>query len=335
VTQLINYQRCPRQYYFDRVLRLPSADELSVWNNAEVPEPPANLTATLKGAVIHRFCERYSSDVDVEVCLRQSFDEVVRLRQAELADRLVEIEPIVAVKDLLPLAKNYLTSDVFRRVEAARKMADEDLLSRPLEGAGLWSELSFRLRRPLGVLSGAIDKLLITGSDKGDWEVEIIDFKTNRIVIPPPAPVTHTETPPSKSRSGQFAFDFERAAAAPVATLAPEATLPDAVLSVAKDYQLQMQSYALAVRELLPSLANARIRVTLHFLEPNLEFQLSEDLVEARECERVIDAAMLRIISSAEPGDFPVVTAPHCRMCNFLRVCSAGREWLKNQEQEH
>ena len=26
VTQLINYQRCPRQYYFDRVLQLPSAD---------------------------------------------------------------------------------------------------------------------------------------------------------------------------------------------------------------------------------------------------------------------------------------------------------------------
>src|ERR1041384_2781837 len=38
VTQLINYQRCPRQYYFDRVLRVPSADELSVWNNADAPE---------------------------------------------------------------------------------------------------------------------------------------------------------------------------------------------------------------------------------------------------------------------------------------------------------
>ena len=37
-------------------------DELAVWNNAEAPEPPANLTATLKGAVIHRFCECYNSD---------------------------------------------------------------------------------------------------------------------------------------------------------------------------------------------------------------------------------------------------------------------------------
>jgi hypothetical protein len=90
-----------------------------------------------------------------------------------------------------------------------------------------------------------------------------------------------------------------------------------------------MQSYALAVRELLPFLSDARVRVTLHFLEPNLEFQLSEDLLEANECERVIDEAMLRIISSAEPREFPVIPAPHCRMCNFLRVCTAGREWIK------
>src|SRR4030095_12416556 len=183
VTQLINYQRCPRQYYFDRVLRLPSSDELSVWNNAEAPEPPANLTATLKGAVIHRFCERYSSSQSVEECLRNSFAEVVRLRQAEFADRLVEIDPEAAVKDLLPLAQNYLDSDVFQRVEAARSEATDHVLPKPIDGTGLWSELSFRLRRPTGVLSGAIDKLLITHSDDGAWEVEIIDFKTNRISI--------------------------------------------------------------------------------------------------------------------------------------------------------
>src|SRR5262249_42606624 len=117
VTQLINYQRCARQFYFDRVLQLPTADELAVWNNAEAPEPPANLTATLKGAVIHRFCERYAPDQNPEECLRRSFDEVIRLRQAELADRLVEIDTDAGTKDLLPLALNYLQSDVFSRVE--------------------------------------------------------------------------------------------------------------------------------------------------------------------------------------------------------------------------
>ena len=358
VTQLINYQRCPRQYYFDRVLRLPSSDELSVWNNAEAPEPPANLTATLKGAVIHRFCERYSVDQNVEECLRNSFDEVVRMRQAQLADRLVEIDAEAAVKDLLPLTKNYLESDVFRRVEAARDSSTSEVIAKPVDGIGLWSELSFRLRRPLGVLSGAIDKLLITRAADGNCDVEIIDFKTNRIFIPAGTSLS-TEMPPSHSSIedqpaiahqnsqghgrtrkrnqpstgglGQFAFDFETTTVVPVQTVEAEITIPDVVRMAARDYQLQMQSYALAVRELLPSLKDARIRVTLHFLDPNVEFQLSEESLEASACEQVIDEAMLRIISSADPGDFPVMPAIHCRMCNFLRVCGAGREWIGRQ----
>jgi len=124
VTQLINYQRCPRQYYFDRVLQLPAADQMAVWNNAEAPEPPANLTATLKGSVIHRFCERYTPDQSAEECLRTSFDEVLRLRQAQLADRFVEIDYEAAIRQLMPLARNYLASDVFKRVESAPKIDD-------------------------------------------------------------------------------------------------------------------------------------------------------------------------------------------------------------------
>src|SRR5688572_1233323 len=154
VTQLINYQRCPRQYYFERVLRVPAADELAIWNNAEAPEPPSNINATLKGAVIHRFCERYSPDHESEELLRQCFAEVLRLRQAQLADRVDEINVEAAIKDLLPLAQNYLASDAFRRIESARKVS----AIRPSGEPGLWSELSFRLRRPLGILSGIIDK---------------------------------------------------------------------------------------------------------------------------------------------------------------------------------
>jgi len=346
VTQLINYQRCPRQYYFDRVLRLPSADEQSVWNNAEAPEPPANLTATLKGAVIHRFCERYDSNTTVEDCLRESFAEVVRLRQAEFADRLVEINPDAAVKDLLPLAQNYLNSEVFRRVETARAFATEAVSSKPIDRAGLWSELSFRLRRPAGVLSGAIDKLLITRSDDGTWDVEIVDFKTNRIsigqrsVLRSGEPVAQNISADGRSSKGgsdstsvaaQFAFDFESTPPPPIVAAAAEDATLTALVRAAHDYQLQMQSYALAVRELLPALDNARVRVTLHFLEPNVEFQLGDELLDPAACERVIDEAMLQIICSSEPTQFPVMPAPHCRMCNFLRVCSAGREWIRQK----
>jgi ATP-dependent helicase/nuclease subunit A len=315
VTQLINYRRCPRQYYFDRVLQLPSRDEMAVWNDADAPEPPANLTATLKGAVIHRFCERYTPDQSPEECLRNSFDEVVRLRQAQLADRLVEINAEAAIKDLLPLARNYLASDVFKRVEAVPKMADQN--AAPAGQAGLWSEVGFRLRRPLGILFGIIDKLLIAPSENGDVEIEIIDFKTNRITGTAPKEPTAPRVAP---RNTQFAFDFE----------SPAKT--EAVHTAAEDYELQMQAYALAVRELLPSLDDRKLRVTLHFLEPNIEVHLVEELLEPSHCKQAIDEAMQRTIYSSDPADFPVKTAPHCRMCNFLSVCNAGKEWVRENQ---
>jgi len=288
------------------VLQLPSSDELAVWNNADAPEPPGNLTATLKGAVIHRFCERYTAGQNVEESLRESFEEIVRLRQAQLADRLIEINFDAAIKDLLPLAKNYLASDVFKRVEAAPKV---DNALHPSGQTGLWSEVSFRLRRPLGILFGVIDKLLITGS-----VIEIFDFKTNRI-IPPKAP------PPEPPKENQFSFDFEETES--------NTSMTTALRTASEDYELQMQSYALAVRELLPTLSNVELRVTLQFLEPNVEVHLAGELLEPAACEVAIDDAMQRIISSSDPVDFPVKPAAHCRTCNFLSLCSAGKEFVR------
>jgi len=325
VTQLINYQRCARQYYFERVLQLPSLDELAVWNNAEAPEPPANLTATLKGAVIHRFCERYTPDQNVDECLRISFDEVVRSRQAELADRLVEIDTSAAIKELLPLAKNYLTSDVFQRVERARAAAAPNGTG-PFGDRGVWSELSFRLRRPLGLVSGAIDKLLVTKLEYGSYEAEIIDFKTNRVRATQKTPTI--EDPSRKdpgSRFAQFAFDFDTA---PKNITTFVESFDEPLRIAAQDYQLQMQAYALALRELVPSLKDSRIQVTLHFLEPNLQFHLSNELLETSTCEEAIDDAILAIIAAQKPSEFPVKPAQHCQTCNFLRICVAGREYL-------
>jgi hypothetical protein len=369
---LINYQRCPRQYYFDRVLHAPAPDALAVWNNAEAPEPPANLTATLKGAVIHRFCETYAAGDDPEERLRKSFAEVMRSRQAELADRLIEINVDEAIAELLPLGKNYLSSAVFERVERARAALTEPvqaLLSGPRGQVGLWSELSFRLRRPLGVLSGAIDKLLITPTTRGGgFEVEIIDFKTNRLSrrestssLGPRAPspassnmssrgTVKSESPrnvafhesgrgargPSK-RVEQFAFDFDAPAEKPSAAIpdsSVDAPVDERVAVAARDYQLQMQAYALAVRELVPALPEgSKIISTLHFLEPNVEFHLAADLLSPDACRRAIDEAMLKIVSSGEPGEYPVHTATHCRMCNFLGICNAGRAYVRSMRQ--
>jgi ATP-dependent helicase/nuclease subunit A len=370
VTQLINYQRCPRQYYFDRVLHAPAPDALAVWNNAEAPEPPANLTATLKGAVIHRFCETYAAGDDPEERLRKSFADVMRSRQAELADRLIEINVDEAIAELLPLGKNYLSSAVFERVERARAaLSARALGSGPRGEAGLWSELSFRLRRPLGVLSGAIDKLLITPTTRGgDFEVEIIDFKTNRLSrrestssLGPRAPSPASsnmfapggvdsdhavksavrpggrERPRSKYEVEQFAFDFDAPAKKPSAAISDssvDASVDERVAVAATDYQLQMQAYALAVRELVPALPEgSKIISTLHFLEPNVEFHLTADQLSPEACRRAIDEAMLKIVSSGEPGEFPVHTATHCRMCNFLGICNAGRAYVRSMRQ--
>lgn len=358
VTQLINYQRCPRQYYFDRILHLPSTDQMAVWNDAEAPEPPANLTATLKGAVIHRFCETYSTGESLEAVLQRSFDDVVRNRQTELADRLVEINSEAAIVDLVPLAQNYLLSGVYERVERARAIlaetnngvAGDAIYPRGYPAnrveAGLWSELGFRLRRPLGVLTGAIDKLLITPAASGKgFDVEIVDFKTNRlrgeraVPEPPSLVVEHSSTTAggnvsaggarSASRANQIAFDFNGAAATAQNAFVAEDSIDEQVRAAASDYQLQMQAYALAVSQLIPSLRDdAPIISTLHFLDPNREFHFTHEQLSPGSCASAIDGAMIEIVASFEPQDFPVRPATHCRMCSFQRICPAGIEWL-------
>ena len=310
VTQLINYRRCPRQYYFDRVLHAPTGEESAVWNDAEAPEPPANLNATLRGAVIHRFCEKYV-DGDPLECLRSSLDDVLRLREAELGDRVAELDRERAVQDLEPLARNYLSSNVRERIESARRAGEGR------EGLGVLSEQRFRLRRPLGILTGTIDKLLVWEDGNG-LSVEIIDFKTNRFRFK-----TFTDQKPfvrKRKGEGQLSFGF----------LAPE---PDEdhlvqaeVNAAAADYELQMQSYALAAHELI-SKAD-RIQVTLHFLDPNLEKRLPRSLLERDACASAIDETMLAIVSSNSPESFEVRPADHCRVCSFQDLCGAGRKWL-------
>jgi len=95
-----------------------------------------------------------------------------------------------------------------------------------------------------------------------------------------------------------------------------------------------MQAYALAVRELLPSTIRDRVRieVTLHFLDPNIEYNLPAEFARHRTCARAIDGAMGELISARNPDNFPVSPARHCRMCNFLELCAGGRQWLDQQK---
>jgi ATP-dependent helicase/nuclease subunit A len=310
VTQLLNYRRCPRQYYFDRVLQTPQEDQVAVWNDADAPEPPANLTATLKGAVIHRLCETYSEGDDLHARLKSSFEEVLRQRAAQLSERLVEIDPEKAVHDLLPLARNYVSSSVRERIEAARTDGQSALGIQHVP-LGVTSELRFRLRRPLGLVTGTIDKLLIYPSLAG-VSAEIIDFKTNRFRA--------REESSRTSEREQLAFAFASSSREEGSPIQAEV---DAAVG---DYRLQMQAYALAVRELIPSVG--RVKVTLHFLHPNVEAGLPDSLLEREAAARAIDEAMAELVSSYGPENFPTRPAGHCRVCNFLDLCLPGRRWL-------
>jgi hypothetical protein len=311
--------------------------------------------------------------------LRTSFNDVVSQRLAEFAGRPFEINPDQAVVDLLPLAQNYLKSEVFQRVSHASRVNaadDESAIRHPQSEPGLWSELRFRLRRPLGILTGTIDKLLITPSLNGEGvDVEIIDFKTNRFRSPSaanarqlqtaavaaaPVPARASARPNAelKSQPGQALFDFDavehKASAGAVTTevpLQPEPSIMDQAETIAHDYQLQMQSYALALRELLvrtgsgsdrvkdaplkEALKINSLRATLHFIDPNIEISLPAALLDQESCTQAIDDAMLSISTldgTVEADLFPPMPATHCRICNFLELCPAGRDWLNHRE---
>ena len=103
--------------------------------------------------------------------------------------------------------------------------------------------------------------------------------------------------------------------------------------NTARDYRLQMQSYALALRELLaPEIKINSLRATLHFIDPNIESALSDELLEKQTCARAIDDAMETIAAldgTLKAELFPPAPAAHCRICNFLELCPAGREWVR------
>jgi hypothetical protein len=188
---------------------------------------------------------------------------------------------------------------------------------------------------------------LITPSGEG-IDVEIIDFKTNRFPrgadrVKRKKAATSAVVPTSQIIApvprGQTAFDFEAAAADSIAVAEPfvDESLDTQIESVARDYRLQMQAYALAFRELLPRTVRINsMRVTLHFIQPNVEKTLAPELLGEEACARAVDEAMSELVSldgTIDAENFPALTSSHCRTCSFVDFCSAGQEWiLQNRE---
>jgi hypothetical protein len=327
----VNYQRCPRQYFFERLVYAPNVEEMAVWNDADAPEPPANLTATFRGAVIHRFCEQYREGSSLDETLRCSFEEVLHHRRAEIGDRMAEIDPNRALKELRPFAENYLSSGVRDRIENARAehSSSADVFQKSEDFAflaqspvpGVYSEQRFRLRLPRGVVTGTIDKLLVTGKPGSDLTAEIIDFKTNRfnprVDSLAPKPALKYKSKQASDSTPQLAFDFDQKA---------DVTFDSEVASSVSDYQLQMQAYALAVRRLTSGVEH--LKVTLHFLDPNLEVTLPDQLLREEACIAAVEETIETLSDRDAPGDFPPAPAAHCQNCRYLELCPPGRAWL-------
>jgi hypothetical protein len=96
-----------------------------------------------------------------------------------------------------------------------------------------------------------------------------------------------------------------------------------------------MQAYALALRELFRSDAVKvnSLRATLHFLDPNLEISVDAALLEPTVCAKAIDEAMQQIAildGTLDADQFPPEPATHCRICNFVDLCPAGKNFMRS-----
>ncbi|MBI4747945.1 MAG: UvrD-helicase domain-containing protein [Acidobacteria bacterium] len=288
VTQLVNYLNCPRQYYFARFLQMPDM-ELKAGSgradDAEAREGRARLSPTLRGTIVHRFCELFREGDDLFDTLRQALEDIRQTRVDEWADELAFIDDEEALKDLWPLAKNYVYSALHQKVEERWQAGLSPEAERnPALHPFVKSEMSFALRTDAAMILGSVDKLLISEHQDG-LHVHVIDFKTNTLW---------------KSRAG---YDTE---------LAEKAAM----------YRIQMQAYSLAAWWLLPNVK--RVEATLHFLHPNLEYHFPADQLSEDACHRAVlnVAKKIRNVRVMESTQFEANPGARCLNCRFAEVCT-------------
>lgn len=176
-TSLQNFVNCPRQFYFSRLLRVPTLESAGR-DAAEDVDPSSTMTASLRGLVIHRLCETYQADAPLEDQILKSLHDVLSQRGEAYSDLATRIDEQAAIGQLLPLAQNYAASRMRLRVE--ERLASGHVLP---DGRHeyVMSELPFTLRADQGFLFGTIDKLLLWPLPAGRVRALVVDFKTNRL----------------------------------------------------------------------------------------------------------------------------------------------------------
>lgn len=144
VTELMNYDRCPRYYYLRHILGLPEREREGLGSGG------TGLSATERGSIVHRIVEQ----------IRDA---------AELASLLEHAAAVEGIKldsrqrnQIAEIIQPYLESEFFQRVQG---------------GSGeLYRERSFFLPAGEYTINGLVDQVFV-----GDGGVEVVDFKTNWI----------------------------------------------------------------------------------------------------------------------------------------------------------
>jgi ATP-dependent exoDNAse (exonuclease V) beta subunit len=318
VSQLTSFSQCPRRYYFRHVLSAPEVYAQHDRNLDDDSAPRENMSAMLRGSVIHRFCENYTASANIDDCLRVSLSEVRRERHQWLKELESDFDEDVTIRSLRRLARNFAGSQMFRRLDGMhRSSMHPNRLDDQVGDSVTFSEHTFVLRRRSVMLSGTIDKLVLTRSaGRSGLDAEIIDFKTDRLR---PGNEGSVQTD-SRAFDGMLPFENPE-------TTGQHGLIHAEVERLANTYLVQMQSYAIAARLLVPDVGN--VSATLHFLDRDFEHKVPAEYLEIGACGSAIDRTTEKLASCTEIDDFAPAAGDHCQHCGYRNVCSTGQVFMR------
>ncbi|OYT73194.1 MAG: hypothetical protein CFK52_02720 [Chloracidobacterium sp. CP2_5A] len=290
--QLASFVNCPRQYYFAQYLH-PLDDEgggvARRGDDPERPEAATRLPPAARGLIIHRLCETLEPEDQDNHALRHAVQAAIAFLRAAGQLDDVALDDDAILRDVWRLAQRYAGSEVRKEVDAARVAARHDARY------AVWSEREFIIRREAALVVGVLDKVVITPQASGAGvTAHVVDFKTNAF----------------KAKAGEPGFETELA-------------------EKVAEYRLQLQTYALALWELIPEMKEAR--ATLHFVAPDRAFALPPEQVSREAAIRAVGNAVrdLTAIRTFAATDFEAKPGARCLACRYAAVCAdAIREEL-------
>lgn len=286
VVQLMSFANCPRQYYFARFLDPLETEtqlERRMLEDPERSEGNARLSPAIRGLIVHRFCEELQPEDQDDQALHQVLCRAVASLRADGRLEDVALDDAAIVNDTWWLARQYAQSELRRQIDEAQRRA-----SAASAGDEVWSEQMFTIRCGAALVTGVMDKVLISPHASGQGVLaHVVDFKTNTFRTRPKTP-----------------------------------GFRDELVEKVAWYRLQMQSYALALWTLVPNVKE--VRATLHFLEPNYTFTLPPPQTRKEAAAFAVEEVINKLVGirAFAETDFEAKAGPRCLRCRYSQVCA-------------